>query len=175
MTEPFSFAVVDVPLAGRLFRVARPGRGIHGPDGRPVSEEAVHAWVHGVANRLIEAGMAEPLDVDYVCLLGRKPGGLDEIADFYPARRPYDDSQPDRPTFGEMLNRVGNERIRFTVHHLPTDDHEDLPAERIEEIRSTLFHLLGEHRTVLIGCSAGETRTGTILAAMRRAAMPSTE
>lgn len=104
MTEPFNFAVVDVPLAGRLFRVARPGRGIHGPDEHPVARESVYAWVHGVADRLIEADMAESLDVDYVCLLGRKPGGLDEIADFYPARRPDDDSPPDRPTFGEMLN-----------------------------------------------------------------------
>ncbi len=161
--EPSKFAAVETPLRGRLFRVARPGRAIHGADGRPVAKESVHAWVHGLADRLLKAGIPEPLEIDYVCLLGRKRNGLDEITGFYDARRPNDQATSGQPTFEEMLNGAGNGRIHFSLYHLPTVDHEDIPAERIVEIRDVLRRLLRDGRTVLIGCSLGQTRTGAVL------------
>src|SRR5437016_1136508 len=87
MKEPWLLERVGV--AGRLYRVSRPGRSL-GSDVF-VPDEVVAGWIEGVAYRL-EADRALETSgvVDYVCLLGRKRDGRREIADFYNARGPDD-------------------------------------------------------------------------------------
>ena len=166
MREPWLFARVCVP--GRLYRVSRPGRSLG--SGARVSEEVVERWVRGIAERL-DAVLGEDRAVDYVCLLGRKPHGKREIADFYDARGPWDGDAPGtlrKPPWEAFLNSVARGRLIFRVRHFPSIDGTELPVGYPEEAAGHILGLLRGGRPVLVGCSAGCTRTGAVLTALMR-------
>jgi hypothetical protein len=172
MPEPVNFRKLDLPpgvTRGQLFATARPGRSL-GADA-PVTDEVVQAWVEGVAAHLTQAD-ALPADrpITYVCLLGWKPseGGRPrrrEIADYYAARQPADGDDPAtlvKPTFEEYLNRLAGGRLRLTVKHVPTVDHEPVPPAARKEAMRLACSALQTRGTVLVGCSSAQGRTGEI-------------
>jgi hypothetical protein len=166
VSEPYAFEEVEAPGSGSLFRVARPGRATCGGNGK-VPSSVVGEWIDGISARLTTAlGHSGPLVVDYVCLLGRKPGGQSEIADFYPARGPLDGG--DAPTFEAFLNQLGAGRVEFHVHHFPTTDHEEVSEDVIDAVIARLDALLKDGRTVLLGCSAAQSRTGEVVRRFKR-------
>ncbi|MBI3768223.1 MAG: hypothetical protein HY271_06965 [Deltaproteobacteria bacterium] len=170
MSEPYTFEEVDVLSSGRLFRVARPGRATCGANGK-VPPSVVAQWIDRISTRLTTAlGHSGPFAVDYVCLLGRKPRGQSEIADFYPARGPLDGG--DAPTFEAFLNQLGAGRVEFRVHHFPTTDHEGVTQDSADAVIQCLDTLLASGRTVLVGCSAAQGRTMEVLRAFNRGAPP---
>jgi protein-tyrosine-phosphatase len=158
--EPHTFDAVACDSAGTLFRVARPGRGCCGAED-VVPEEAVRAWVNVVHRRLAGAPAgAKELTVDYVCLLGAKADGRDEIGDFYVGcAAGYETGSQ----FQALLNRLGSGRISFRVHRFPTTDHAPVPEAIQAQVLARVRGLLAERRTVLVGCSAGRGRTNQVL------------
>jgi hypothetical protein len=167
MSEPYRISCETVPagLRGKLYRVSRPGRSL-GSDAS-VSDAVVREWVKGIASRLMrDESLPAGETIDYVCLLGRKPGGRREIADFYNARGPQDGNDPitrSKPTWESYLNELADGKVKFVVHHFPTVDHDDLNQEQLREICQLLFDLLAQGKTVLVGCSAAMGRTGDVL------------
>ena len=156
---------VPAGLRGRLYRVARPGRSL-GPDAF-VNDAVVREWVKGIARKLTSDGSLPPGEtVDYVCLLGRKGGGRREIADFYNARGPQDGDDlitSSKPVWESYLNELADGELKFVVHHIPTVDGVVLQPEQLRELCPMLVDLLGQGRTVLLGCSSASGRTGDVL------------
>ncbi len=161
MKEPSVFERVAGRPGDRLFRVARPGRATCGSSGR-VPHEVVDEWVQAVARNLADADSEVPQVVDYVCLLGRKRDGKSEIAGFYDVETPGENG------FEALLNQFGAGQIQFRLHHFPTTDHEEVPAGTADAVIARLEALLGEGRTVLIGCSAARGRTVDVLRRWKR-------
>jgi hypothetical protein len=154
-------------LRGRLYRVARPGRSL-GPDAS-VNDAVVREWVKGIACNLTSDGSLPAGEtVDYVCLLGWKGGGRREIADFYNARGPQDGDDlitSSKPAWESYLNELADGELKFVVHHVPTVDGVVLQPEKLRELCQMLSDLLGQGRTVLLGCSSASGRTGEVLRA----------
>lgn len=164
MKEPSVFERVVRRPGDRLFRVARPGRATCGSSGR-VPREVVEEWVQAVAANLADSNDGIP-QVDYVCLLGRKRDGKSEIAGFYDVETAEDAGVGQ--SFEVLLNQLGAARIQFRLHHFPTTDHEELPAGTANAVIARLEALLGEGRTVLVGCSAAQGRTMDVLRRWKR-------
>jgi hypothetical protein len=171
VTEPYCFTAVEFGLSGHLYRVARPGRAACGSSSR-VPNDVVSEWLDAVHERLRRAKLdtEEPIEVDYVCLLGKKKEkgekqGLREIADFYDARVPEDCN--DKPLFEDLLNRLAHGRMIFRVHHFPTTDGRPVPVSQAEAIADRIVELLSTNRIVLVGCSAAEIRTVEVLHRLR--------
>jgi hypothetical protein len=171
VTEPYCFTAVEFGVPGHLYRVARPGRAVCGSSSR-VPNDVVSEWLDAVHERLRRAKLdtGEPIEVDYVCLLGRKKEkgekqGLREIADFYDARAPEDHSE--QPLFEDLLNRLAHGRMLFRLHHFPTTDGRPVPVWQAEAIGDRIVQLLSTSRIVLVGCSAAEIRTMEVLRRIR--------
>jgi hypothetical protein len=132
-----------------------------------VNDAVVREWVKGIALKLRSDGSLPAGEtVDYVCLLGRKRGGRREIADFYNARGPQDGDDLitcSKPAWETYLNKLADGELKFVVHHVPTVDGVVLQPEQLREPCQMLSDLLGQGRTVLLGCSLASGRTGDVL------------
>ena len=160
--EPFLFEGVSASGPGTLFRVSRPGRAVCGSEGR-VPDEVVAECVGNVGKRVQAAcGLAEPIEIHYVCLLGRKPNGKREISGYYTAGGPDDGGK--EPSFESLLNRLGEGKVLFHLHHFPTTDQSLVPEETLTAACTCIERLLRAGHVVLIGCSAAQGRTVKVLA-----------
>jgi hypothetical protein len=141
-------------LGGRLYTCGRPGRS-KGKD-KPVPDALVHAWLAG-----LPAGDGLVL----VSLLGRKdgPSGVSEFSlySFYGGidRR---DERGKKPSFREWLDRTKRGRTIQLVEHPTFDYAGGIPEEMLNTIKSDLWALLSEGRTVVLFDSGGQERTGQV-------------
>lgn len=165
VSEPSLFEPVLERARGRLFRVSRPGRGACGGE-ETIPEEVVRAWVNAVRRKLdVTVGSQHLIEVEYVCLLGEKADGRDEIADFYDGCEPGGAAPVAR--FEGLLNSMDPARLRFRIHHFPTTDHQPVPEQTRAQVVARIDALLLDGRTVLVGCSAAVGRTGRVLAHLK--------
>ena len=95
-----------------------------------------------------------------ISLLGRKPDGMSEYS-FYSFFGGFDEANdfPRTPSFGEWLTAIDPDIV--LVEH-PTTDFQSIPGDVLDAIKTDVFRLVSEGRTVLIVDSGGETRTGQV-------------
>jgi len=164
--EPKVLEEIPTDFSGRLFRVARPGRGWCGKDGA-VPAPVVGVWARAVAARVVGTSGPSSAVIHYVCLLGQKGDGRREIPTFYAARGP--DDPGDAPLFEDFLNNLAPANIRFRLHHFPATDDAEVSDKNLAAITTLVGDLLNAGNLVLVGCSAGEGRIRQVLRALGEA------
>jgi hypothetical protein len=141
------------PNCRYLFTCARPGRtGDLASKRRPVSDDVVHRWVHGLPGP----------ETALVSLLGRKPDGTSEFS-FYSFYGGFDvaSDHPTRFSFQEWLDRWHAELVIVLKEH-PTYDFKPITPETLDAIAADIDALLSADRTVVLVDSGGRTRTGIV-------------
>lgn len=168
MREPLFLEPVSLPrdrVAGRLYRVSRPGSALG--SSALVPDDAVRAWLEGIADQLEEGDALLPeREVDYVCLLGRKVDGRREVADFYRARGLHDGDDNEtlrKPLWETYLIDLAADLFVLDVHHFPSTDRRVPPPDYARRVAQRMARLLERGSTVLVGCATGQMRTQVVV------------